>query len=287
MRFVRGTIVALLLATVSPAFAAATDRGDYVSIDVGGTFIKATRFSRDGRALKALRIPTPDNRDPDAIIAALKRVFATVRGSAKVAKLAVGMPGPVDGTERVMGAPNLDDAAWKNGGQGIDLQGRLARELEVPTIVVENDAVMASHDRSLLGSSTAKQTKLWITLGTGFGAVLKKGPAHLGTELAHHPWRLGKGNRLYTYEQDLGNAALRAGGIKRWLTHLEKALFLLDKTFGPRQILIAGGNAKHLADPRVLGRFRVADKIVLGSHETGTKGGYHMLRKARPPRRSK
>ena len=60
-------------------------------------------------------------------------------------------------------------------------------------------------------------------------------------ELAHHAFRKGQ-----TYEEQLGNAAFRKVGKKRWNKRLRKAVRALERLFNFDRLYIGGGNAKNI-----------------------------------------
>jgi polyphosphate glucokinase len=122
--------------------------------------------------------------------------------------------------------------AWAD----VDLQGLLQRRLGCPALVA-NDA-----DVHGAGVVVGRGLELVITLGTGFGTGLFLDGAvcpHL--ELAHHPFRDGE-----TYNQHLGDAARRLVGPTVWNRRVRDALDVLGSLLHPDQVLIGGGNARHL-----------------------------------------
>ena len=87
-----------------------------------------------------------------------------------------------------------------------------------------------------------------ITLGTGFGSSIfvngRLGP-HL--ELAHHCFRGGR-----TYEEELGDVALRVAGVDEWNARLAAAIEVLRALTFFDHLYIGGGNSRlvNLALPR-------------------------------------
>jgi polyphosphate glucokinase len=104
---------------------------------------------------------------------------------------------------------------------------------------IANDA-----DVQGLGAVSGKGLELLITLGTGVGSSLfvDGNLAHL--EMGHHPFRKGK-----TYEDELGNAALKRKGVKKWNKHLLEAIAILRAVFNYDRLYIGGGNSKHMKPP--------------------------------------
>src|SRR5262245_55783400 len=153
-----------------------------------------------------VRVETPDDVTPKKLV---ELIVELVKELPTFDRVSVGFPGVVrDGVLRT--AFNLGDEAFR----GFDLANALQAKLDKP-VRVENDA-----DVQGLAVVKGKGVEIVITLGTGFGTSIfvdgKLGP-HL--ELAHHPFRKGK-----TYEEELGEAARKKHGTKRWLKRLKQAI---------------------------------------------------------------
>jgi polyphosphate glucokinase len=102
---------------------------------------------------------------------------------------------------------------------------------------VANDA-----DIQGLGIVEGRGVELVVTLGTGVGSALfLEGSLVPNLELGHHPFERGR-----TYEQRLGDAALRRLGVRRWKARLLRAALTLQRTFNPRRLYLGGGNARLL-----------------------------------------
>src|SRR5262245_18850488 len=106
-------------------------RGHIVVFDIGGTFIKAARFSAAGRKLAALRVRTPAKASPDALIDRLRALLSEVRGQRPLAAVAVGFPAPVK-RGYVVGPGGMDPTTWGSHGRGIPLERRLRQSFGVP-----------------------------------------------------------------------------------------------------------------------------------------------------------
>ena len=225
-----------------------------LAIDIGGTRLKAAVLDEAGQMLvDRVRVDTPVGRPPEDIVAALVKLVAPLQ---EFDRVSVGFPGAVR-TGKVLTAPNLKHEGW----QGFDLAAALETRLGKPTRV-SNDA-----DVQGLGVIAGKGVELVITLGTGFGTGLyldgRIGP-HL--ELAHQPLRKGE-----TYEEQLGNAALKRVGKKKWNKRLRRAIKHLQALVTYDHLYIGGGNAKKVAldlDPN----------ITIVSNEAGILGGIALWR---------
>ena len=148
-------------------------------------------------------------------------------------RVSVGFPGVVvDGVVRT--APNLHPS-WT----GFDLATWVLRSTGRPTRVL-NDAGVQGH-----GVVQGRGVEVCVTLGTGFGfSLFVNGHYVPNVEFGHHPFRKGK-----TYEDLLGDAALKKRGKKRWNRTLGQAIAQLQETFNFRALYVGGGNARRIDIP--------------------------------------
>lgn len=195
-----------------------------------------------------LRADTPVGQPPRQVVQTLVRLVAPLRGYERVA---VGFPGVVRGG-RVFTAANLDHDGWK----GYDLARALRQALGKP-VRVANDADMQG-----LAAIKGKGVEMVITLGTGFGTGLYlDGRLAPHLELGHHPFRKGE-----TYEEQLGNDALRRVGPRRWNRRLKKAIRMLRRLTTFDHLYIGGGNARKV-------RLELDPDVSLIDNEAGLRGG--------------
>lgn len=220
-----------------------------LAIDVGGSGLKASVIDESGRLLtERVRVDTPVGSPPGAIVEALIRLVAPLGTFDRVS---VGFPGVVRGG-RVLTAPNLDHKGWK----GFDLAGALGRALGKP-VRVANDA-----DVQGLAVIEGKGVEIVITLGTGFGTGLyMDGRLAPHLELSHHPFRKGE-----TYDEQLGNAARKRVGGRKWNRRVRKAIRNLRALTSFDRLYIGGGNAKKLD-------FELDPDVQIVSNQAGIKGG--------------
>jgi polyphosphate glucokinase len=199
-----------------------------LAIDIGGTGLKALVLDRAGRPITdRQRVETPRPATPRAVLGALWGLIATLGPFDRVS---AGFPGVVFAGV-VKTAPNLDPA-W----QGVRLAARFEQRLGKPARVV-NDAGMQG-----FGVIEGHGLEMVLTLGTGLGcALFYEGTYIPNLELAHHPFRHDK-----TYEQYLGDLAMKTDGKKKWNKHLVDAIGQIDPIWNPDRIYIGGGNAKHV-----------------------------------------
>ncbi|UAW97389.1 ROK family protein [Halopseudomonas nanhaiensis] len=229
-----------------------------LAIDIGGTSIKAAVLDERGTPLcERVRVPTPRPCPPDRL---LELVGHLVQPLPAYDRIAVGFPGAVrDG--RVLTAANLGNAPWVD----YPLEEAIARQLRKPTQLL-NDADMQ-------GFALIEGTglELVITLGTGFGtAWFRHGELMPHLEIAHHPIRSN-----LTYDQYLGDEALKRVGRTRWNARLDYALDILQRILRPDSIILAGGNAR-LVD------LDLPESVVIKPDAAGISGGAALWRSTQP-----
>lgn len=188
-----------------------------------------------------VRVDTTYPCPPQALIGALR---ALVEPLPPFDRVSVGFPGMVrDG--RALSAPHFVtvagpgskvspdlESAWS----GFDLAGALAGAFGKPVRVV-NDADMQ-------GAAVVEGVglELVVTLGTGVGtALFHHGRLMPHLELAHHPFRKGQ-----SYNEQLGDAARKRLGDRKWTRRVQRAVRTLDALFFFDRLYVGGGNARRL-----------------------------------------
>ncbi len=227
----------------------ATTEEKILSIDIGGSHIKATVLDMEGNLqMEYVKVETPLPATPAKVLGAIQSL---VRGFPEYEKISAGFPGYVkEGV--VITAPNLDNNTWHQ----VDLSKKLSELLGKPARVI-NDA-----DLQGLGVVHGKGLEMVATLGTGFGTALFYNGALLPhLELAHHPVAKGK-----TYDEYLGKKSLKSIGRKKWNGRVEKSIKILKTVFNYDTLYIGGGSADKID-------FRLDDNIVIVSNQDGIKGG--------------
>jgi polyphosphate glucokinase len=227
-----------------------------LAIDVGGSNLKASVLNEDGTLMvDRVRVETPVGAPPDAVVSALAELVAPLPAYDRVS---VGFPGVVR-HGLVLTAPNLDNGDWK----GFKLAEALTAKLGKPVRIL-NDAEMQG-----LAVIKGQGVEMVITLGTGFGSALfvdgRRG-AHL--ELAHHPFRKGE-----TYDEQLGNAARKEVGKKKWNKRVRKAIDNLRTLTAFDHLYIGGGNGKKVA-------IELDPDVTIVSNAAGIEGGLAAWREA-------
>lgn len=220
-----------------------------LSIDIGGSHIKATVLDKNGALLMDYnKVETPQPANPENVVKAIKKLAKAFTGYNKIS---VGFPGYVRDSI-VKTAPNLDNAAWEN----FNLGKKLEEVLGKPARVV-NDADMQG-----LGVVSGKGLELVLTLGTGFGtAVLLDGKLLPHLEIGQSPI-----TRHNSYDAYIGDKAFEAEGKKKWNLRMEKVLNVLKTLFNYDYLYIGGGNARELT-------FKLDKNVKLVTNQDGIKGG--------------
>jgi polyphosphate glucokinase len=220
-----------------------------LSIDIGATFIKVTVLNHKGELLEPYqRIKTPRPATPDRVLGAIRTLLTFIKDYDKVS---VGFPGYIK-KGVVKTAPNLGTGLWKN----ITLDKIISDALNKP-VRIENDADMQG-----LAVVSKKGLEMVLTLGTGLGtALLLDGNLLPHLELAHHPVSKNR-----TYDDYIGDRALKKAGVKKWNRRMKKVLRILQIVFNYDRLYIGGGNASKL-------NLKLDNNISIINNRDGIKGG--------------
>ncbi len=232
------------------------------SIDIGGSGIKGDVLDADGNPLaERVRVKTPPApMTPEALMNAIAQVAEPLK-HLNFTHVSAGFPGVVR-KGAILTAPNLGPETLR----GFALADALATLLGHPTRVV-NDADMQG-----LAVVGGKGMEMVITLGTGMGsATFSDGELGPHLELSHHPFRKGE-----TYEEQIGNLALKRVGTKKWNRRVQKAIETLRVLTNFDHLYIGGGNAREI-------NFELAPDISLVDNSNGIKGGTFLWRQRTQP----
>ncbi len=225
-----------------------------LSIDIGGTLVKATILDYQGELLTEYKkIPTPRPCNPEKLVDTIKELVA---GFHAFDRISVGFPGYVrDGV--IITCPQLGTDIFT----GFDLCHRLQNEFQLPVRVI-NDADMQG-----LGVATGKGFEVVITLGTGLGsALLKNGNLLPHLELSQHPFTANE-----TYDFYIGAITLEKIGVEEWNTRVKKLLAVFKTVFNYDRLYIGGGNASKI-------NFPLDKNVAIVSNKDGIKGGAKLWR---------
>ncbi|WP_299288763.1 ROK family protein [uncultured Mucilaginibacter sp.] len=236
-----------------------SDPKKFLSIDIGGSHIKATVLDQEGKQIKEYeKIQTPSPASPENLMQAIKTL---TKDFPAYDLISAGFPGYVkDGT--VFTAPNLGTDLWRN----TNLKKLLKDNLGKDAIVV-NDADMQG-----MGVIGGKGFEMVITLGTGFGtALFFNGKLLPHLELAHLQVTKSK-----TYDVYLGDKALHEIGAGRWNKRAKKVLDNFNTVFNYDFLYIGGGNASKID-------FKLEGNVKIVSNREGIKGGPRLWQQDEKP----
>jgi polyphosphate glucokinase len=228
-----------------------------LAFDIGGTGLKAAIIDARGRMLtERLKTPTPDGCTPKQMASALVRLAKPL---ARYDHIAIGFPGVVrDG--RVLTAPHWGTDKWA----GFELAKELSKRLNGAPARLINDAEMQG-----LAVISRKGLELVLTLGTGAGtALFRNGQIMPHLELAHHPI-----HGDMTYNDYVGNAALKKQGKKRWNKRVRHTIEILESLLHYDHLYIGGGNAARVT-------LKLPSNVSLVSNDAGLEGGAALWRDA-------
>ena len=212
-----------------------------LAIDVGGTHVKVLATGRR----KPLEIPSGPKMTAKQMVRDVRKGTAAWRYSV----VSIGYPGPV-----LHGKPVSEPANLGGGWVGFDY----AKAFGHPVRLI-NDAAMQA-----LGSYKGGRM-LFLGLGTGLGSALIVDGVLEPMELAHLPYKKGK-----TYEDLVGEAALRRFGKKKWRGYVTDVVTRLQAALEADDVVVGGGNAKLLRS--------LPKGVRLGSNANAFIGGYRLWR---------
>jgi polyphosphate glucokinase len=187
-----------------------------LAVDVGGTHVKILAAGQKERREFASGPKLTAKQMVDRV-----KALAT---DWKYERVTVGYPGPVLHSRPVAEPHNLGQ-----GWVGFDFEAAFERP-----VMVMNDAAMQA-----LGSYKGGKM-LFLGLGTGLGSTVIVDGVVEPMELGHLPYRKG------TYEDYVGLRGLTAHGKKKWRKHVEDVIARLVAALEPDDVVLGGGNVKHL-----------------------------------------
>lgn len=186
-------------------------------IDIGGTNIKVMM---PGRA-EPVKIPSGKSTTPAKMVRAIREVTTGWTYD----NVSIGYPGPV-----VNGRPAREPHNLGTGWVRFDYRKALGK----PVRIINDAAIQA------LGSYSGGNM-LFLGLGTGLGAAMIRDGQVIPLELAHMPYKKGK-----TYEEFLGEKAMKRLGKKRWREEVADVIEVLREGLVVDYVVLGGGNAKRI-----------------------------------------
>ena len=189
-----------------------------LAVDVGGTHVKILATGEK----ESRRFDSGPDLTAEQMV---DRVNKLAKGW-KYDCVTVGYPGPVLHNRPVAEPHNLG-----KGWVGLDFAAAFERRVKVM-----NDAAMQA-----LGSYKGGKL-LFLGLGTGLGSAMIVEGVVEPMELGHLPYRKA------TYEDYVGLRGLEEHGEKKWRKHVEDVVELLTAALQPDDLVLGGGNIKHLKE---------------------------------------
>ena len=185
-------------------------------IDVGGSNVKTLATGhKTVRKMASGRKLTPS------------QMVAGVRDLARGWKydvIALGIPSAVARNQPIGEPPNLGKG-WVE----FDYAAAFGRPVRII-----NDAAMQA-----LGAYQGGKM-LFLGFGTGLGTTLICDGTIIAMELAHLPYKRA------TFEDYVGDAALKRDGKKKWRETVDDVIVRLTAALLPEDIVLGGGNARHI-----------------------------------------
>ena len=162
----------------------------YVGVDLGGTNVRSSVVTEDGKILGGGKVPSKAMEGLDATVEQLLLSVKLALESAKVdISEVIGVGMSVPGTHKsaegiVVWSPNF------NGWNGVNLAKPIRDALGVP-VCMGNDANVAAFGEYAYGAGKGTNIMVMLTLGTGIGSgviidgKIFKGVNEVGPELGH------------------------------------------------------------------------------------------------------
>ena len=191
---------------------------DVLVLDVGGTHVKMLATGQTDKR-EFVSGPTMTARQ---MVTRVKRLARGWRYDA----VSIGYPGPVL-HDRVLAEPHNLGPGWV----GFDFKRAFGRPVRVI-----NDAAMQA-----LGSYRGGRM-LFLGLGTGLGTALIADGIVEPMEIGHLPYL------KHTYEDYVSEQALERMGKKKWRKHVADVIERLTAALEPDEVVIGGGNVRHLKE---------------------------------------
>ena len=218
---------------------------DILVVDVGGTHVK---ILATGQTEKREFVSGP-KLSARQMVARVKRLARGWHYDA----VSIGYPGPVM-HDRVVAEPHNLGSGWV----GFDFKRAFGRPVRVV-----NDAAMQA-----LGSYQGGKM-LFLGLGTGLGTALIVDGVLEPLEIGHLPYL------KHTYEDYVSDQALKRMGKKKWRKHVADVVKRLTNALEPDEVIIGGGNVRHLKE--------LPPRCRAGDNANAFAGGFKLWEKAGPP----
>lgn len=187
-----------------------------LAVDVGGTHVKLLVSGQT----EARKFDSGPELVPRRMVSEVKKITASWKYDA----ISIGYPGTVLDNIPLSEPHNLG-----RGWAGFNFEAAFERPVKVI-----NDAAMQA-----LGSYRGGKM-LFLGLGTGLGSAMIAGGIIEPMELGHLPWK------HHSYEHYIGERGLERFGRDKWRHYVAEAVTQLIAALEPEEVVLGGGNVKHL-----------------------------------------
>jgi polyphosphate glucokinase len=211
-------------------------------VDVGGTHVKVLATG----ATEHRQFESGPGLLPKQLIQGIRKI---VRGWSYDV-VSIGYPGTVL-HNRPVGEPHNLGHGWV----GFDFKTAFGRPVKLM-----NDAAMQA-----LGSYRGGKM-LFLGLGTGLGSAMIVDGLVEPMELGHLPYK------KHTYEDYVGERGLERVGKQKWRRHVADVVARLAQALEPDDIVLGGGNVKHLV--------KLPPGCRAGDNANAFVGGFRLWEKA-------
>lgn len=227
-----------------------------LAFDIGGSHLKAGILSPAGTMLAGPRaVATPHPARPEDVVEGL---LGLAKQLGRHDRVSIGFPGVVR-ADYVMTAPNLGTELWR----GFKLAAIIHERLGRPVRMLNDASVQG------LGAISESGLECVLTMGSGMGfALFDNGRLAPHLELSQHPIKTDT-----TYDQYVGEKALKSVGHKHWNKRIRKIIKVLETVINYDMLYIGGGNARLIESP-------LPDNVKTVSNQDGITGGVKVWNKS-------
>lgn len=207
-------------------------------IDIGGSNVKVRVNNGEERR----KIPSGTFMTPQKMV---EEVLKTT-SDWEYEVISIGYPGVIK-VGKIIAEPKNLGLGWV----GFDFESAFGKPIKVM-----NDAAMqalGSYDHGVM---------LFLGLGTGLGSALVSHGHVVPMELAHLTYKKG------VFEDYLGKRAFQHMGAAKWSKHVNAVVRRFSIAFIPDEIVLGGGNSKHLT--------KIPPNSRLGNNQMAFEGGLRM-----------
>lgn len=194
-----------------------SQRKKVLVVDVGGTHVKIIASGQS----ESHQFDSGPNLRPKK----MTRKIQAISKNWSYDVVSIGFPGPVL-RDRPIAEPHNLGQGWV----GFDYEAAFGHPVKLI-----NDAAMQA-----LGSYKGGKL-LFLGLGTGLGSAMILDGIIQPLELAHLPYK------KYEYEYYVGRVGLKRDGKHKWRRNVREVVARLIAALQPDDVVLGGGNIKHLA----------------------------------------